>query len=40
MILRFKRNTVDKPIVYRLVKDYDLIFNILRANFSPRADSM
>jgi ferredoxin len=22
------------------VKDYDLIFNILRANFSPRADSM
>jgi len=40
MILRFKKNTVDKPIVYRLVKDYDLIFNILRANFSPRADSM
>jgi len=40
MILRFKRNTVDKPIVYRLVKDYDLIFNILRANFLPRADSM
>ncbi|MCX5802469.1 MAG: 4Fe-4S binding protein [Proteobacteria bacterium] len=40
IILRFKRNTVDKPIVYRLVKDYNLIFNILRANFSPRADSM
>ena len=40
MILRFKRNTIDKPIVYRLVKDYDLVFNILRANISPKAESM
>jgi L-aspartate semialdehyde sulfurtransferase ferredoxin len=40
MILRFKRNTIDKPIVYRLVKDYNLIFNILRANISPKAESI
>jgi ferredoxin len=40
VILRFKRNTIDKPIVYRLVKDYDLVFNILRANISPKAESM
>jgi len=40
IILRFKKNTIDKPIVYRLVKDYDLIFNILRANILPRAESM
>jgi len=40
VILRFKRNTIDKPIVYRLVKDYDLTFNILRANVSPKAESM
>ena len=40
IILRFKKNTIDKPIVYRLAKDYDLIFNILRANVSPRAESM
>jgi ferredoxin len=40
VILRFKRNTIDKPIVFRLVKDYDLIFNILRANVSPKAESM
>ncbi len=40
IIIRFKRDTIDKPIVYRLVKDYGLIFNILRANISPRADSM
>ncbi len=40
VILRFKRNTIDKPIVYRLAKDYDLVFNILRANISPKAESI
>jgi L-aspartate semialdehyde sulfurtransferase ferredoxin len=40
IILRFKRNTIDKPIVYRLVRDFDLVFNILRANISPRAESI
>jgi len=39
-IIRFERKTIDKPIVYRLARDYDLIFNILRANVFPRADSM
>lgn len=40
IILRFKRSTINKPIVYRLIKDYDLIFNILRAHVSPKAESM
>jgi ferredoxin len=40
VILRFKRNTIDKPVVYRLAKDYDLVFNILRASISPKAESM
>jgi L-aspartate semialdehyde sulfurtransferase ferredoxin len=40
MILRFKRNTIDKPVVYKLVKDYNLVFNILRANISPKAESI
>jgi L-aspartate semialdehyde sulfurtransferase ferredoxin len=40
VILRFKRNTIDKPIVYHLVKDFDLIYSILRANISPKAESM
>ena len=40
IILRFKRNTINKPIVYKLVRDYDLIFNILRATILPRAESM
>jgi ferredoxin len=40
VILRFKRNTIDKPVVYRLAKDFNLIFTILRANVSPEAESM
>jgi ferredoxin len=40
VILRFKKNTLDKPIVYRLVKDFDLVFNILRASVSPSAESI
>ncbi|MHB8110586.1 MAG: NIL domain-containing protein [Syntrophorhabdaceae bacterium] len=40
IILRFKKDTLDKPIVYRLVKDYNLVFNILRANISPKAESL
>ena len=40
IILRFKKNTIDKPIVYRLAKDFNLVYNILRANISPRAESM
>jgi ferredoxin len=40
IILRFKKNSIDKPIVYRLAKDFNLVYNILRANVSPRAESM
>jgi len=40
VVLRFKKSTVDKPVVYRLAKDFDLIFNILRASVSPRAESV
>ncbi len=40
IILRFKRSEIDRPVVYRLVKDFNLIFNILRANISPRAESI
>lgn len=40
ILIRFTKNTIDKPIVYRLAKDYNLIFNILRANVLPKADSI
>jgi ferredoxin len=35
LYLKFNPEIVDQPIVYRLVKDYDLVFNILRAVITP-----
>lgn len=35
IILGFPENIVKKPIVYRLVKDFALEFNILRAEITP-----
>jgi ferredoxin len=39
IVLYFSKATWDKPIVYRLVKDHDLVFNILRAQVLPRQES-
>jgi ferredoxin len=39
IVLHFTKDIWDKPIVYRLVKDYNLIFNILKANVLPRQES-
>ena len=36
IVLHFTKEIWDKPIVYRLVKEYNLIFNILKANVLPR----
>ena len=30
--LTFPTDTLDKPIVYKLIRDYDLVFNILGAS--------
>jgi len=35
IVLRFPKRLVDRPIVYRLIKDYDLEFNILKASVTP-----
>jgi len=35
LVLRFPPEIVDQPIVYRLVKDYNLVFNILKAMITP-----
>jgi len=31
---------VDRPIIYRLVKDYDLEFNILKASITPEQEGL
>jgi ferredoxin len=40
IVLRFPRRVVDRPIVYHLVKDYDLEFNILKASISPEQEGV
>ncbi|MBU0628186.1 MAG: 4Fe-4S binding protein [Nanoarchaeota archaeon] len=31
LVLHFPKKTIDQPITYKLVKDYNLVFNILKA---------
>ncbi len=38
-VLHFDQHNYDKPIVYRLIRDYDLVFNILKAVILPKQES-
>ena len=40
IVLRFPKRLVDRPIIYRLVKDYDLEFNILKASVTPAEEGL
>jgi ferredoxin len=40
IVLHFPQRVVDRPIVSRLVKDYNLDFNILKASVSPEAEGL
>ena len=40
VVLRFPRLLVDQPIIYRLVKDYNLMFNILKASVTPKEEGL
>jgi len=40
LVLTFPHKLLDKPIVYKLVKDYDLIFNILQARITPKEEGL
>lgn len=40
IVLHFPRRLVDRSIVYRLIKDYDLEFNILRAQIKPDEEGL
>jgi len=40
IVLRYPKRLVDRPIVYRLVKDYNLKFNILKALFTQEAEGL
>ena len=40
IVLHFPQRVVDRPIVYRLVKDHNLEFNILKALFTPEEEGL
>lgn len=40
IVLHFPKSLVDRPIVYRLIKDFDLEFNILKAAVTPEEEGL
>jgi len=40
IVLHFPRRLVDRPLVYHLIKDYDLEFNILKAQVTPTEEGL
>jgi ferredoxin len=38
--IRFPKEISDKPIIYRLIKEYDIEVNILRANILPQREGI
>jgi ferredoxin len=40
IVLTFPHKLLDQPIVYKLVKDFDLIFNILQAKITPNEEGL
>ena len=40
IVIRFPKRMVDRPIIYKLVKDYDLEFNILKASITPEQEGL
>ena len=40
IVLHFPNRLVDQPIVYKLVKDYNLKFNILKAYVTPQEEGL
>jgi len=40
IVLHFPKRLVDRPIVYRLIKDHNLEFNILKASVTPDEEGL
>lgn len=38
MVLYFSPNVTEQPFIYYLIKDYNLMVNILKANINPRKE--
>ncbi len=40
IVLHFPKRVTDRPLIYHLVKDYDLEFNILKASVNPDQEGL
>jgi L-aspartate semialdehyde sulfurtransferase ferredoxin len=40
VVIRYPADFAEKPIIYELVKKYDLLLNILKARISPRREGV
>ena len=40
VVLQFPTRLVDQPIIYKLVKDYDLVLNVLKASVTPKEEGL
>jgi ferredoxin len=40
MVLRFPPDLTDQPVTYNLIKEYDLMVNILRGHITPKEEGM
>jgi len=40
IVLHFPHRLVDQPIIYKLVKDFNLGFNILKASVTPQEEGL
>jgi L-aspartate semialdehyde sulfurtransferase ferredoxin len=40
VVIHYTAENVDQPIICQLVKEYDLVFNILKARISPRREGV
>jgi len=38
IVLRFSSQWVEQPVIYRLVKDFDLVVSILKADINPHRE--
>ena len=40
VVLRFQPELAEQPITYKLIKEYDLMVNILRGHITPKEEGM
>lgn len=40
IVLHFPRELVEKPVIYNIITEYNLVFNILKAEISPNAEGL